>query len=53
MFALYTFFYFSDYLEFHASKFTFVEGITATHDLFSDQSMMDNGNDTVLFDWER
>jgi hypothetical protein len=26
---------------------------SATHDLFSDQSMMDNGNDTVLFDWER
>ncbi|KAF0920339.1 hypothetical protein E2562_034806 [Oryza meyeriana var. granulata] len=28
-------------------------GIPATHDLFSDHSLMDNGNDTVLFDWER
>ncbi|KAL5227952.1 hypothetical protein ABZP36_016217 [Zizania latifolia] len=27
--------------------------IPATHDLFSDHSLMDNGNDTVLFDWER
>uniref|UniRef100_A0A0E0JEJ4 Pentatricopeptide repeat-containing protein n=1 Tax=Oryza punctata TaxID=4537 RepID=A0A0E0JEJ4_ORYPU len=29
------------------------EGIPATHDLFSDNSLVDNGNDTVLFDWER
>uniref|UniRef100_J3KWQ2 Uncharacterized protein n=1 Tax=Oryza brachyantha TaxID=4533 RepID=J3KWQ2_ORYBR len=28
-------------------------GIAATHDLFSDHSLMDNANDTVLFDWER